>query len=291
MRLWRLIPPITIAACSSLAAVSASNLLEANHLADTAAPFVAPSPRVKTTETTPHTKNGEALRERNMFCSACSPDLGTPNKGPSLLTKRPLRLVATHLADNDEDSFASVINTQSHRQGAYQLGSQIPDAGVVEAITREYLEFRNAELGVERIVFDASATQAIPASKAASARFNGTKPTIADEYVRVVDATHVQVDRALVAKIQGNPGLAGARFRPMNKDGRLNGVKLYAVRNGSVAHKLGLRNGDAVLEVNSVRLNSMEAGLELMGELHTRDHWSFEILRRGKPVSLSVELQ
>ena len=115
--------------------------------------------------------------------------------------------------------------------------------------------------------------------------------SLAEEYVRVIDNTHFEVDRKLVEKLQGNPALGGARFRPMVKDGKMQGVRVYALRSSGLAHSMGLRNGDTLVAANGVKLQSYEAGLELMGQLKSKDHWSVEIQRRGKPLTLNVDLK
>ena len=71
----------------------------------------------------------------------------------------------------------------------------------------------------------------------------------------------------------------------------MQGVKLFAVRSAGLAHAMGLRNGDTLVAANGVKLQSMEAGLELLGQLKVKDHWSFDIQRRGKPVTLQVDFQ
>ena len=73
------------------------------------------------------------------------------------------------LAEREQHSFASILNTQSQRHGAYQIGETIPDAGVVESIGHDYLEFRGQDgIGLQRVVFGGGETQRQPASRVAS---------------------------------------------------------------------------------------------------------------------------
>ena len=45
-------------------------------------------------------------------------------------------------------------------------------------------------------------------------------------------------------------------------DGRVVGIKVYGVRVGGIAHRLGVRNGDLLLDVNNVYVNSVNHGYD-----------------------------
>jgi type II secretion system protein C len=262
-------------------------LAEATHAA--VLPAREPAPRPAPVEA--RSKSGAAIVERNMFCTDCTPAAAAEDKeSDNNRTQLPLRLIATNIALQAEHSFASVLNTSDQRQGGYSVGQEIPDAGIVVSIGQDYLTFHNSKNDRnERIVFEGANARVIAPSRAASASAGSS--SLAEEYVRVIDSTHYEVDRKLIDKLKGNPLLGGAKARPVVKDGKMNGVRLYALRSTGLAHAMGLRNGDTLLAANGVKLKSYEAGLELMGQLQSRDHWSVDIERRGKPVTLTVDLQ
>ena len=290
--LWRLLTPVTVALCSALAAHTLANVLSEQAFPEATA-ALAPLP-VSEPDHEPivRSKDGERLVARSMFCSDCLPgdEDSVLDVSPGARTLLPLRLIATNISTMDSESFASVLNTSSQRQGAYGVGQNIPEAGLVQAIGHDYLEFLPpGGTSVERVQFDTGALQAsIPQRRAASA---GSALSLADEYVRAVSDTHFEVDRKLVAKLQGNPLLGGARAQPVNADGKMRGVRLFAVRSKGLASSMGLESGDTILAANGVKLDSLESGLELMGQIKTKDHWNIEIERDGKPVQLQVDLQ
>ncbi len=289
--IWHLVTPLTVAVCALFAAQTFANIVEQEALADAPDAPMAQVP-VAEQETKPavvRSKSGAAIVERNMFCKDCSIAVVAEASSPeSNRTQLPLRLIATNLASRAEDSFASVLNTSDQRQGGYRVGEEIPDAGIVVSIGREFLSFHNPVRDRnERIVFDGAEATVIAPSRAASA----STSSLAQEYVRVIDSTHYEVDRKLIDKLQGNPMLGGARARPVVKEGKMDGVRLYAVRPSGLAHAMGLRNGDTLVAANGVKLKSYEAGLELMGQLKSRDSWSVDIQRRGKAMTLTIDLQ
>lgn len=225
-----------------------------------------------------------------MFCSTCSP-LAEASPAASTISRSqlPLRLIATNISTRpSHSSFASVVNLQNRREGGYRVGENIPNAGLVEAIGRDYLDL--TPFGAEarqRVYFDSKRV----AARQSPRRAAGTGGSLASEYVRAIGETHYEVDRDLIRKLRQNPRLAGARALPLHSKGAMIGVRLSGVRTNGLAYGMGLRSGDRVLSANGVKLSSLEAGLELLGQLATRDHWSLEIERKGEPVQLQVDLQ
>jgi general secretion pathway protein C len=291
--LWSLVTPLTIVVCAIFAAKTVSNLTASEELADAphAAPSPQPTPKREPKPVAVHSKSPDKLVARNMFCSTCSGEDAPPSAtSPSNRTLLPLRLIATNIASQSEYSFASILNTSDQRQGGYRVGQEIPGAGVVESIQRESLAFFNtSNQRSETIHFDGGEVTVAAPSRAASASSNSN--ALAEEYVRVIDATHFEVDRKLVETLKGDPKQAGAMARPVVKEGKMQGVRLFAVRSSGLAHAMGLRNGDTLMAANGVKLESYEAALELMGRLQTKDHWSVDIERRGGPLTLSIDLQ
>jgi S1-C subfamily serine protease len=108
-----------------------------------------------------------------------------------------------------------------------------------------------------------------------------------DKIERVSDTSY-KVPQALVDAIVTNPMAftKGARVVPAMKDGKPDGIKLYAIRPNSLYAKLGLTNGDTLQKVNGMSLASVENGLEIYGKLRTSKQFTVEVLRRGKPVTL-----
>lgn len=77
----------------------------------------------------------------------------------------------------------------------------------------------------------------------------------------------------------------GARIVPSIKDGKPNGMKLYAIRPSSLYARLGLRNGDTIVRVGAVELTDSEAALEAYTQARAQDRIEVAIIRRGKPLS------
>lgn len=77
----------------------------------------------------------------------------------------------------------------------------------------------------------------------------------------------------------------------MTPDGSSDGFKLFAIRNGSLFSKIGLRNGDVVRSVNGLQLNSIEQGLETFQALRHESNLNIEISRNGQAKTLNYTIQ
>jgi general secretion pathway protein C len=114
--------------------------------------------------------------------------------------------------------------------------------------------------------------------------------------IRKLDATHVEVSRAIAAEALASPVAftRGARVLPASKDGAMIGFKLYAVRPGGVLAHLGLANGDTITAVAGQPLDSLDHAMDAYTAVRaaSRDVGRVDvaIIRRGVPVTLTVTI-
>ncbi len=82
-----------------------------------------------------------------------------------------------------------------------------------------------------------------------------------------------------------------ARIIPSIKDGRGQGMKLYAIRNTSFPAAIGLKNGDLLTAINGLPVLDVEAALAAYSALRTADALKFSIERKGQPMTMTLTLQ
>jgi hypothetical protein len=111
--------------------------------------------------------------------------------------------------------------------------------------------------------------------------------------IKQIDPTHYEVTRLVVDQMTANPMAMskGARIVPAMKDGKPAGIKLYAVRPGSVYARLGFANGDTIKAINKQTLTSVDKGLEIYAKLREAKQFVVELERRGKPVTLTITVK
>ena len=286
---------VCVILCAGLAARAANHVIEGKYLGESAEsqlPPIAHKRRGKAP--VKRTKNGDQLVERNIFCSECAPVVEeTPAAATSdgiPLTSLPIELLATSLAGNPEASFATIRNTQSSHQGAFFVGQSIPGAGPVEHINGTYVVFHNSAANrVEKV----SLMSSMPVARKTATKVSGA-PAKSSQYsdrVKKIDDFNYEVEREIVEQFLVNPAKLGARAAPLQKDGKIIGVRLFGVRRGSPLAAIGVKSGDAIQAINGYELTSIDKMLEAYEKLKSTDNFTVSMMRRGKPVEMRYQIR
>ncbi|HUS28364.1 MAG TPA: type II secretion system protein GspC [Kofleriaceae bacterium] len=295
---------IVVLVCAVFAAKCTSHVIEAKALGDSSkTPRVVPTvPSPMQKPATPvRSKDGSQFATRNMFCSECTPQpTVATNVDPSQIqtTSLPLVLLATMVATDAKDSYATIVNTENQKQGAFSIGDPIPGAsGKIKEIHYKYVDFENSG-HTERLVL-AGATAPVTSTPVAAETPPPTDENkddlqaSIDAGIKKIDDSNYEIDKSLVDKILANPmGVAkGARVVPAVKNGQPDGFKLYAIRPSSVYSKLGLANGDTLQSINGFELNSADAALNAYTKLREATSLELNVTRRGKPMTLKYQIR
>jgi general secretion pathway protein C len=290
---------LAVLLCAIFAAKATSHIVEAKFLGDSAkAPRVAAVlPTAQPAKQT-RSKDGSPFSARNMFCAECTPPPAVANADPSSIntTSLPLVLLATMVSTKPNDSYATIINTENQKQGAYAVGDLVPGAtGKVKEIHYKYIDFENAGR-VERLVLAGATVPVVAAAPVAEQP--STEPVddlqaSIDNGIKKIDENNYEIDKALVDKVLANPMAVakGARVVPAVKNGQPDGFKLYAIRPSSVYAKLGLTNGDTLQSINGFELTSADKALEVYTKLRSATSLEVSVTRRGKPMTLKYSIR
>lgn len=298
-RYFWVVGALAVMLCAVFAAKAAGHLAAATVLADPAhAPAIqaaVPSPMQPAQAT--RSKDGTALAERDIFCSDCKPaEPETPvNTDPSMIamTNLPLVLLATNVGATDEQSYATIVNTETQMQGSYSIGDKIPGAsGALKEIHYKYVDFENNG-HIERLALAGATLPPTPTPQ--------THPVVAanDEDAAVDNGIHkngdntYDIDKGLVDRMLANPmAMArGARIVPSIKNGKPDGFRLYAIRPNSAFAKLGLMNGDTLQSINGFALTSADQALEAYTKLRSATSLELDVERRGQPITLRYTIR
>jgi general secretion pathway protein C len=290
---------IAVMVCAVFAAKATNHVIEAKYLRD---PDHAPKlPLVVPTSVTPvkqlRTKDGAPFAQRDMFCSECTPPVATTASTDSSSiqeTSLPLSLLATNVGLQDEDSYATIINTSNQHQGAYSIGDPIPGAtGKVTEIHYKYIEFENSN-HIERLSLAGATPQVVAKNDAPAGEGSGDEmQAMVDSGIKKIDDNHYEISKDLVDKVLLNPmGFTkGARVVPAMANGKPNGFKLYSIRPGSVYAKLGLENGDTLSSINGMDLTTAEKALEVYTKLRDATTLEVALTRRNKPDTITYSIR
>ena len=98
-----------------------------------------------------------------------------------------------------------------------------------------------------------------------------------------------EVERRLTSEIPRI--LAETAAVPVLEDGRVAGLALTRIPEGSLLTDAGLRPGDVLTEVNDTRIDGMGTLMGLWPRLQNATELRAVVLRNGQPVSLAVTLR
>lgn len=122
------------------------------------------------------------------------------------------------------------------------------------------------------------------------------EPSIAPVSMPGVEKTgdlSVVIERKLIDAAFADPGELAtmARVIPEMKDGEFQGFKLYGMRPTSLLGALGFKNGDTLQSINGKKIGSIEDATEMIPAIATQSDFQVEIIRRGAPITLSIQIK
>ncbi len=295
---------VVVVVCAVFAAKATSHIIEAKYLGDSDhGPKIAAIAQHTETPIAMRSKDGGQLAARNMFCADCvaAVDVKTSDPSSVAITSLPLALLATNISPRIEESYATIINSETQKQGAYSVGDGVPGAsnsGKIKSIHFKYIDFQNNGR-TERLVLLGTTAPITPtpvAEPPTVAALDENKDDIQssiDSGIKKIDESNYEIDKSLVEKVLLNPMAVakGARVVPSMKNGKPDGFKLYAIRPTSAFAKLGLTNGDTLQSINGFELTSADKALEVYTKLREATSLEVEVTRRGKPVTLKYSIR
>lgn len=298
---------VTVMVCAVFAAKAAGHIVEAKYLGDPEhAPKVTPIATHTETPVAVRSKDGGQFSTRNMFCSDCTPPVEvakTSDPSSIAITTLPLALLATNIGPRPEESYATIVNSENQKQGAYAIGDQVPGAnnsGKIKEIHFKYIDFENNGRRERLVLLGATPppTTSTPVAVAETPALptdenKDDMQAAVDSGIKKIDDSNYEIDKSLVEKVLLNPMAVakGARVVPSMKNGKPDGFKLYAIRPSSAFAKLGLSNGDTLQSINGFELTSADKALEVYTKLRDATSLEVEVTRRGKPVTLKYSIK
>ena len=85
--------------------------------------------------------------------------------------------------------------------------------------------------------------------------------------------------------------LSQARAVPYFRDGKSVGMRLFAIRQGSMYEKLGLQNGDIIKGVNGTEINDPTQALKIFEQLRDERNIETVVERAGQDVAMKYQIR
>jgi len=114
-----------------------------------------------------------------------------------------------------------------------------------------------------------------------------------DQNITRISDTKFTIQRGLIDKVLANQAalMRSARIVPHERNGQVEGVKLYGIRRNSLLGQLGLQNGDLLRSINGYDMTSPDSALEAYSRLRSANNLTVSVQRRRKDMNLSYGIE
>jgi len=188
--------------------------------------------------------------------------------------------------------FAVFEDQNTHDQNIYRQGDQIPDAGELVSVEKSkvVINHNGTQVMLEMPTDD---TGSPSASVPMPVPMRPAMPPMFGRDVERVGPNQFVVHRSSVDRNLQNMGQLFTQMRaiPDVEDGKTDGFRLSEVVPGSLFSQMGLRDGDVVTSVGGQELNDPTQAIALLNSLRNASSLNITVMRNGRPVDLSYQIQ
>jgi len=198
-------------------------------------------------------------------------------------TKLPLRLLGTAASEDESLAWAAIDDLEERKHTVVATGGDVRPGATVVRIERKRVVLRN-EGRLEELTLDDEETSSRVVARRPTRPARTTRTALRQrdsslaDRVRQVDENRFEVDNDDVQEAVRNPAslFSEARILPRYEEGQMVGVQLNAIKSGSLFERVGLADGDTIVEFNGQSLGSPADSAQFLQQLI--DGSGFEVL-------------
>ena len=211
--------------------------------------------------------NYKIITTRNLFGSTTPAPVATP--AVANVAKPKLRLVGTN-AQTGKGAFAIIEDQNKNEQDVFTLTDQVFTFGKLIEIGNEFVKVEYPDRVDTLEIEDGKAAQ--------------TASVLGEEPAPSNDQTDFTVSENELNEALSNLPLllSQARAVPYFRNGQSIGMRLFAIRSGSMYEKLGLQNGDIITSVNETSLSDPTQALRIFEQLKNERNIGLKMERNGQ---------
>ena len=203
-----------------------------------------------------------------------------PPQSPPPMSTLPLRLTGVIFDEGQTERSTCLIQclAEPERRGVFAVGQPACDVAEVREIRQGAVVIRNISTGrLELLTFPEAA--AAPRPEAPSGREPGPV---------VLQAESVRGALANLSDLLSS-AVAVPRYRQTEGGQVIEGFEVTQVQPSGPAARLGLRNGDVILEVNGQVLDGMATVLRLFSDLQATPRVTLTVVREERRVTVAFD--
>ncbi len=203
-------------------------------------------------------------------------------QGPAATSPGDLVLLGTAIGSYRE-TFALIQRQSTHEEKVFRLGDRVFDMGTLLSVRKEGVEIRSNGSTVKLLT-----PTAVPGGSETGPQ-GKLQGGLASQ---VAPGSYVVDQRALAAALDNiGQAMTDARLLPNAKDGKVEGFNLSEVKPAGVFGMVGLKNGDTLLRINEINLDSPDKAMQSFIALKGQNRIKLDLIRDGRPVTLNYEIR
>lgn len=156
----------------------------------------------------------------------------------------------------------------------------------------EFVGYKLISINWDSIVVERGAQRKKVAIGEKSNEVNLTEQPVAAGVPATPGAQRINISRDKLLSLTRNQAeLYKNKFRPVQQDGKILGLKMIYVPNNNFLYELGARTGDIIRRINGQELDNMERMMEFYKDIKTASRVTVDMERAGKIVTYEIVIQ
>ena len=238
-----------------------------------------------------------AISTRDVFNSA-KPEPEKP-KEPPKPTELKLKLWGVVVHNEDARSYCVIEDLNTRKQELFRINDVVAGLARVKAVEwdRVILDRDGREEILDLAQPGAGAgpggTTVAAARPVAGAAGASDAAATKDPHIEQLGDLAYAVDKTEVDSALDNMNQLFTQIRavPHFEGGAATGFRLFAIRQGSLFDKIGLKNGDILRSINGNPINDPSRALAMLGELRNQRELAVEIMRNKENKTLNYQIR
>lgn len=214
-----------------------------------------------------------AIKIRNIFGIKDEPKNEAPKEVTKKITPLKFRLVGT-LITPGVLPIAIIEDTTAKKQDAFEVNEKIFEKATLK------------EVFPEKVLLDRDGTiETLELEE-------GLPSGDGDSNIQASNGSFTVPEDEITQALANLPVLLSqARAVPYFRNGQSIGMRLYAIKAGSLYEKLGLKNSDIIKEINGSVVNDPTKALKLFEDLKSQRQIKVQVEREGQDVPLQYQVR
>lgn len=214
-----------------------------------------------------HKRDYDNIARSNLFGPLGAQPSQKPAEQPKPIAKSAFSLIGTFIVSGDGGT-AIIEDQKKKTQDVFSVGDTV------------FGEAKLVEIMSDRVVLDRSGAREELVMDDLASDKGSSGPTEFKDGIAFVNENEVLVQEAELDKALENLPLllTQARAVPYFKDGKSVGLRLFAVKQGSLFERLGLKNGDILKAINGNPMGDLSQAIKL-----------FETLKQERSINVQLD--